>query len=275
MQINYEYPKTTNVVRWERYLNRRLNVKEHHLLEEVKSEARMNKKIDMIYEKCIDQKLYIPALTELVGNCLFESLNYHEIGSSVINLRQGLSYIMFQFKDFPNFFPGQESTLCELFTCFNDIEYVFCKEDGKLYKYNYDIMCQDLADDMSWAKLPTQLILMVISYFFGVKIEIINNETSWVNTINVNLDDQESLKTIRIGHILESHYIPLDVLNDDEEHKKLYYLDAKRKFIRWGKRTEVNKLQLIQKKMATRSRNRNINNYVEMNGINEDDAIDY
>jgi hypothetical protein len=250
MDSNYEFPKTINSDKWKLYLERRLTNKELHILGNVRSEARMNDKIDSLYDKCelLDPKLYIPSLTELVGNCLFESLNYHNICSSVENLREGLAYVMYQFKDYKNFFPGQAETLNELFVCFNDIEYVFCNDDKKLYKYNYDIMCQDLADDRSWSKLPTQLILMVVSYIFKIKIDIINSDTkvSWVNTIDIHKEN--STNTIQIGHISESHYVPLDILGDDEDIVRIHYSVCKNRFIKWAKKNKKLKIKLIQEK---------------------------
>ena len=237
-----EFPKTINIRKWVEYLGRQLTPQEINILQSVRVETKMNDDLKLLHNKCEVLNYHIPKLKEWDGNCMFESLNYHNIGDSVSSLREGLAFIMYQFKDYENFFPDQKESLSELFVLFNEIEYVHCND--KLYKYTYNIMCRDIADDQSWSKLPTQLILMVISFIFRVKIVIINNQTTWVNTINIYEEHPiEDMKTVYIGHLLESHYVPLDVNNGEDEYVPIYHKDLKRKFIKWAMLMQKHKIQ--------------------------------
>lgn len=251
--MDFSYPKTVNKKKWIEYLGRQLTHEESHILSSVVSENIMNRKLDSLRDSCnniIENNklslkegtgLTIPTLTTLVGNCMFESLNYHGIGNSVTDLRKGLSYLMHQFRNI-KLFSGQ--TLYELFTSFNDIEYV-CS-NNRLYKYDYDIMCKDLSNDKSWSKLPTQLILMVISHIYNIKIIIINDK-SQLNEIYSR--DGNSSKTIYIGHMLESHYVPLNtyVISESESNEYIYYNDSTDMFKLWAMREENKKIKKIIK----------------------------
>jgi hypothetical protein len=251
------FPKSISPKMWYYYLGRKLSMGEMKLFRDVKYELHMNQMLHGLHEMSHSKNLYVSALTGLYGNCMFESLNYHKIGEDVMSLRQTLSYFLYQYQDFPNIFPTQSETLKDIFTMGNEIEHVICDKNEKYYKYTYNVMCQDLASDHSWTKIPTQLILMVISLLFEVEIIIISNLSDWENKINVWGKDKK-VNTIWIGHLGEHHYLPLDKIKDDQLDKNieiLMYRNAMQFFIKWKnfqvkEMYEKNKMMYEHKKMA-------------------------
>lgn len=189
------------------------------LLKKLQIEMTMNKMIKFINDYVKDNNLKINHLTQFSGDCLYESLVYLNIGKNIDNLKKCISYLMYIFRDYPNFFPNQKESLKELFTNFNEIEYVYCKNDGRLYKYNYEIMCKDLLDTSGWTRVPTQLILMFISKIFNLNIHIIN-ESGF--EYSIYFDDKA--ENIYLAHLCESHYMPISTkINDDIiEYKYVY-----------------------------------------------------
>jgi len=250
-----EYPKHDTsdpewlnyVKQWENYveqhLYRKLNKKEYDNLWSYHAEINMNECILLLHHNCVNLGLHVPILSGLYGDCMFESLNYHGIGKDVKSLREGLSFIMYTFKDY-KLIPSIDLTLSEMFIPYNEVKYVIGKnkfDQKKFYTYTYDIMCQDLSNSCSWSKLPTQLLLTIISFLYKVKIVIINdNEGSWNPTINAyeSIENSPTLKTIYIGHIGESHYVPIDYKPINEPHQIKKYKDSKQKFKKWAKEIE-------------------------------------
>jgi hypothetical protein len=235
--VRQPFPRNINVRVWTKYLKKRLTNHELSILQNIRDEKIMNSKMKELHDKVREHNLYVSELTKLHGNCLFESLIYYGLADSVSSIREGLAYVMYQFQDYKNFFPSQEESLGELFQYTNEIEHVICSNNKKLYKYSFNVMCQDIVDDMSWAKLPTQLILMTLSLIYKIEIVIYNNENDWVNKVNVWENTDTEVKTIYIGHILESHYVPLDIDVDGTESAK-YYKTARSMFFRWGNYVE-------------------------------------
>lgn len=246
----FKFPKTTNIRAWMNYLGRKLGRREFSIIHSVVLEKEFNDKMDELYSVSEKKGLYVPELTDLHGDCMFESLNYHGIGNNVHDLRNSLATIMYLYQDYKNFFPTQETTLKELFEAMNDIKYVSCRHktdnshcshDVEFYKYSYNIMCQDITTMHSWDLLPTQLILMVVSLIYQVEICIINNTSEYEHSINVyeGVDGYEDkIKKIYIGHLGESHYLPLDIIKDDEDVNPPQYKTALAKFIKWGRYVE-------------------------------------
>jgi len=237
------------------YLGRKLTMSESSMIQEFVVEKRMNNMLRELYEKCIEKDLFVPYLTTLSGNCLFESLNYFGIGDSVKELRKSISYLMYILQDVKNIFPDQETSLRELFQMANEIEYVTCENENEpltCYKYTYNIMCQDLRNNYSWTRLPTQLILMLISLIYKAEIKIINNATNYEHTINMN---QNSEMIIYLGHLGESHYIPLDM---GDEFTPIYYDTQKNKFLNWREKMQNLKVSeyLIRRQNETKRRRR-------------------
>lgn len=242
-----QFPKTLNEKKWIEYLERHLEYKEKCIINSVRIERSFNKDIEELYTICKKKRMYIPELTNMDGNCLFESLNYHGIGRDVNTFRTGLSILMYYYKTTKNFFPHQESSLEELFNTFNEVEYAYSvrhiKEDNikdyeiEYYKYTYNVMCQDLQNNGSWSRLPTQLILMVISLLYKLNIVIINNSNDYEMNVNVyeNVQNKPHIRTIYLGNLGESHYLPIDLLQEDEEIDPLYYTEAVDEFLKWAK----------------------------------------
>lgn len=252
-----EFPKNINIYEWQRYLERNLTVEENIMFTCVRMEKQMNMAIDTINEKIKSRNLHVSHLTNLHGNCLFESLVHLGYGDNADTLRQTLSYLFYIFGNVKNFFDGnnpQEESLKELFAVFNEIEYVYCKQDTKYYKYNFDIMCQDFSGEFNWTRLPTQLILMFISRLFNIKINIINNQeydNNFEHVIDCTKGDSDN---IYLGHIGETHYVPISKLpensENDSDNSNLNprYEDAKRKFFRWAINQSEKKIKELKEK---------------------------
>jgi hypothetical protein len=240
---NIKFPMTTSIKKWSKYLGRKLFLEEFKLLESLKTEIILNKMIYNLYKiidennKNEDNRLYIPLLTQADGNCLFESLVYYNIGNDINSLKISISYFMYQLQNVK--LPGQEETLKEKFFTFfcDDIDYVIDNSDKKIYKYSYNVMCKDLCCKDSWKRIPTNLILILISWLFNCKIIIISDNTNYKNIINVyeNINLNIELKEIYLGKLGgEFHYIPLDILSDNENIIKLKHDKIKKIFLEWA-----------------------------------------
>ena len=195
------------------------------LMKNAISEERNNAALDKIQNKCKIDNLRISHLTELDGNCMFESIiKTGACGDiSIAELRSGIAFIMTIYKDTKNFFPNQESSMSELFDLLNtgdgEVNNVIKSDDNSIVKYTYDIMCKDLCVITSWYRLQTHLILMVVSFLYKLKICIINDEESELKyIINVwenSIIPENEIRTIYLGHITECHYVPICENNND------------------------------------------------------------
>lgn len=205
-------------------INRTLTHEETNIICNFRYEINMNNYLIKLYRVIQHMGLAPPFLPDSDGNCLFESFRYfinewsdtYSEGShvEVKEMRRMIAFIMMKKKDVKNFLPGQDSTMGELFDNINEIEYVIVRNGKSIvhYKYSYELMCQDLASESSWDRLPTQLILLVMSYIYKVKIHIIhtNGYTSIINAFdNDNPDYAPNIKTLYLGNLEEIHYIPL------------------------------------------------------------------
>ena len=235
------FPKTIDIKKWKEYLGRDLTLKERIIISEKRSENYMNKDMNRLYNICEKDGLYIPLLTDLDGNCLFQSLNYFGIGDSVEELREAIAHLMYVLKDYKNLLPGVDLTLQEMHDFGNDVECVSTIVKGHptkkrmFFKYTFNVMCQDLANKYSWSKLPTELIMRFMSFMFNLKFEIYHNRSGHITIINANEDDcKHELMPIKLGLIGESHYVPIDVLGKDEVINQLSYKEATIKFINWA-----------------------------------------
>jgi len=247
------FPRTINIKILTEYLERPVSYNERCMLEDVKVEKKMNNMLKGLYEQCIKKgNLYVPELTDLDGDCLFASLVYHKIASSVEELRKSLALVMYFYKDYKDFIPGTDLTLHEMFTFMNEIEYVSCKRKINndyvfvdFYKYTYNVMCQDLTNNHSWTRIPTQLILTVLSYIYKLEIIILSNLNDYENKINAfdNAITKPELKKIYLGHLGESHYVPIAVLSEDEELVPILYEDAKNELLEWAQEMENKKIR--------------------------------
>jgi hypothetical protein len=241
--MSKNYPKSTSIIKWSNYLGRKLYFEEYELLESLKSELIMNKMLKNLYKilrinnNKNKEKLYIPLLTEANGNCLFESLVYYKIGDDIETLKLGISYFMYQLQNTK--LPGQDETLKDKFNNFfcDDIEYVCDDNSEEIYKYKFNVMCKDICCKKSWNRLPTNLILILISWLFNCEIIILSDNTEYKNIINVydNIDTKKKLKKIYLGRLGgELHYIPLDLLDENEKIKELNHEKVKKIFYEWA-----------------------------------------
>jgi hypothetical protein len=245
------YPKTSDIEVWESFLNRELTIEEKLYLMDVIIEKNLNKELLNLQKNLIKNgSLYIPKLTNNVGNCLFESLEILNIGNSD-QIRKNVAAIMTLCGKDDSFFPYLNMSLRNIFVNANDIKNVYDKNEKQIYKYNYDMMLIDLYSNYSWSRLPSELILMVISRIYKIKILIYHNNTEYVNEINVwNNSSSFSPKIIRLGQLNEEHYVPIieitNALNDssvnntDIINKKIKYVKAKNRFHKWARELIIN-----------------------------------
>lgn len=275
---DFKFPQTLKIKEWEKYLERPLKFEERFLIEMCKSEKHMNKMLCELYKKITikSNNYYIPILTKLDGNCLFESLNYFGIGKTVEEIRSVLSLIFYIFQDYKNFLPGMETTLSELFSFTNEVAYVSTKKDKnpesekEYYKYSYNIMCQDIGNLTCWSRLPTQLILLVISYLFKVEINIIHSNTGHETVINAyeNIINNNT-KKIYLGLLGESHYVVLDINNNSDTKPQIYYDEAKNNLIKFGNFIENKKKQKYEESIKPKE-----DNNITFSEIKTEECID-
>jgi hypothetical protein len=232
--VPYPFPRTLNVAQWEKYLGRKLIDEEYSLIESVRDERDYNKDLEKLYDITKKKGLYIAKLTPRNGNCLFESLNALELCENQDNFRKFLAHIMYMYKDYKNFFSYDARTLREMFNDTNEIEYVISDQELIVYKYTYETMCQDFASGFSWTRLPTQLIIQIISVLMNVRFEIFSNMSEYVNVLNANSPDSKP-RIIYLGHIGEKHYVPLDKrIGKPQEDICPKYGGAKKTFYEWA-----------------------------------------
>lgn len=209
-------------------------------------EEKINKQLNKLYENCEKNKLCMGKLTNMYGDCLFESLNYHGIGEDVESLRKGLAMILYIYKNDKEFLPSKMS-LKEMYEMSMDeeIEKVYYKEkkEKKYTKYGYNVMCQDLTVENSWERIPANIILILVSYLYKVEIitvvdyETKNNGISPINFWN-EIEHENEIEKIYIGHICDNHWIPIKEKEENkelEEEKNEYYTKETEKFNKWAK----------------------------------------
>lgn len=228
-------PSYPNVEKLSKSLNRKLTKKEKIIIEDADDEIQMNKSIKELITNLKNKEIYIPRLSVDDGNCLYDSICYHITDINIIELRKLLSNFLKIYKDSKNIFINQELTFKEMFIIQNEIEYLHDKENDVIYKYTYDIMCADLACNNSWKRLPTEIILYCISYIFDINIKICHNNGYTHDICSI----EKPLKTIYLGLINESHYIPLDI--DNNKHKILLYNECIDKYNIWRQK-QIDKL---------------------------------
>jgi hypothetical protein len=237
------YPKTSDIETWESFLNRDLTMEEKLYLMDVVIEKGLNKEIYSLQENLKkDGSLYIPKLTSNVGNCLFESLEILGYGDAE-QIRKNVTAVMTLCAKDESFFPYIHQSLRNIFANSNDIATVLDKNEEKCYKYNFDMMLVDLYSKHSWSRLPTELILMVISRIYKIQILIYHNNTAYVSTINI-WNDMQIVSTIRLGQLNEEHYVPIKQITDDISgdivNKKIKYVKAKNRFHKWARELIIN-----------------------------------
>jgi len=210
----YNYKLTINEAYWREELKtirRKLTKKDKKLLKAVRNEKRNNISMAKIQANALTHGLHIPCLTELVGDCMFESIEHTGFCKDRDAFRKSVAMLFYLFGDC-DVISSHKETLKEVFDSFNDIEYVYCYKTELLYKYTYYTMCSDMFKRGSWSRLPTELILTVISVFFKVRFHIYH-DNGYIDKIcdtklndSIALDDYES--NIYLA-LIENHYVPL------------------------------------------------------------------
>jgi hypothetical protein len=199
-------------------VKRELTINEKKLIKNMIYEEKLNESIKKLINRV--NGLYIPELTNLYGNCCFEALKINGVIDDVKRFRKDLAYFMYIFRDYKNLLYNEESSLKELFYMYNEIEHVI-DNNATLYVYNYDMMCKDLSINYSWERLPTELILLVISLLLEIKIIIYYDDSNFVHTISAKKEFEHE---VYLGHINGCHYVAL-IKNMDEDKKDVIYYD--------------------------------------------------
>ncbi len=255
-ELIYTYKRTINVQYWNEQLKkvkRRMTYDDYRLFRAIKNEKLNNMALQRIQNKALENGLYVPCLTDLIGDCMFESIQHTGFCENKDIFRSSISSLFQLFGD-SKVLSNQDLTLKELYDQVNEIKYVFCHKTALLYKYNYYTMCVDMNLPGSWSRLPTQLILVVISSFFKVRIHVYH-DNGYVSQIcdsnvdkNIPLDDPEG--NIYLGLIGEHHYVPLlRRKNLNEELPCPQYIKYQHAFHQWArKRAMMLGLYEIQKK---------------------------
>ncbi|AYV81280.1 MAG: hypothetical protein Harvfovirus24_16 [Harvfovirus sp.] len=249
----YRYPETLNVTQWQNYLGRKINDEEYSILAAVRDEKEYNRELSKLHNIVKDRALYIPMLTARNGNCLFESLKIIGLCDDHNNFRKYLAHMLYLFKDHKNFIRNDSRSLLEMFNDTNEVEFVLCVEEQKLYKYTYETMCQDFASGYSWTRLPTQIILQFMSALMNLRFQIYSNLNDFVHVLDVNLPEDDPY-VIYLGHIGEQHYVPLAVrIGREYEDRCPKYNNALQYFFSWAEQMEesINNQHVIKDSRAT------------------------
>lgn len=254
----YNYKLTFNEKYWETQLlkiNKVLTERDKKLLKAVRREKSNNESLKTIQGYAQIHGLCIPSLTEDSGDCLFESLEKTGFFKDRQILRKSVALLFFLFGNC-KVIPTNPLTLKEIFEASNDIEYVYCYKRKRLYKYTYYTMCSDMYTNGSWSRLPTDIVLQVISIFYKVRIKILHDNNN-ITTIRDKTYDDDMLKnfkvssklrreltqneidtvlnkyTINVALIGESHYVPL-VKKIINECKLVQNTTEHKKFLKWA-----------------------------------------
>jgi hypothetical protein len=221
---------------WIKQLGRRLEKYEYNIVNNALCEKEMNDSILDIAEYIKKDGLYIPNLSSDDGNCLFYSLCYLGLASDVDILKKGIVNLMIFFKNLKKFIPGQELSLEELFGFYNDIEFVYCKNNQKLYKYNYDTMCMDFLSKKGWKRINTELLLTIMSIALNIKFNIYHDNG---HITKICPDERDNTQNIYLAQIGECHYIPLKKIEEKVNIEIPLYDEDIKKFIFWKKIIEL------------------------------------
>jgi hypothetical protein len=241
MEKIYNYKNNVNVNYWNTHLqklDRKLTKKEKKLLKRVKNEHDDNKAIASIYQKALSKGMYVSDLTDLDGDCLFEAIELTGFHPDKHLLRRSIATIFFLFGDCKCVIPGfDDYTLKQIYTMYNDIEYVYCHNKKKLYKYSYMTMCSDMFTDGSWSRLVTELVLRVICNIFKVKIHIFhdNGHIQEICDDSIDVDENDDSSNIYLGLIGEHHYVPIKhKVGREDETICPQYIGQYKKFKKWA-----------------------------------------
>ena len=186
----------------------------------------------------MDNGLYIPELTSMSGNCLFESFMHIGLCDNPNEMRKSMAYVLsgLEHVELGNEFGRMgvlESTPEFAFEKSNDIKYVKCRKNI-LYKYSYQTMCRDMYGDRSWDRLHTEVILRVMAIVFNYGFRIFH-DNGWINEIIPDSIEQPTI--IHLGLMGEFHYVPIVPLPSDMTNlpKCPKFKDSAKSFHLWAK----------------------------------------
>ena len=240
MPREYLYKRCVSIKYWKEYLNRDLTLEERIIIKDVYIEKKENIKLESIHNLAIKNGLYIGHLTDMDGNCLFESLKYIGIHDNADDLRKGIAFLLLLLENMDmekefnckNVLHSSPKTAFELT---NDIKYVHCKKTNMLYQYTYQTMCNDLYGNSSWNRLNTEVILRVIAIVFNFGFRIFHT-TDYISEIIPESVKEPTI--INLGLMGEFHYVPLfPVLDSMESQPKCpKFRSSFKAFHSWARR---------------------------------------
>jgi hypothetical protein len=228
----YYYRSTANEEYWNeahKSNNKRLTKRDKKFLRSVRNENGNNKSMAKIHANALKDGLYIPCLTELVGDCMFESIEHTGFCKDRNELRKSVAILFYLFGNCKiiSSYIDEGKTLKDIFELFNDIEYVYCYNTNLLYKYTYYTMCSDMYNSGSWSRLPTELILTVLSVFFKVRFHIYHDnghiDKICDNGIINKVIENEEHETLEEQLVPEDQAIPEGyVIQSDDDKSNIY-----------------------------------------------------
>jgi len=287
VKIKNQFPQNINLVNWNTYLNYcdGLNKETTYIINTVKQEKRFNLILNRIYNKCrLDENThyYTSLLTPEDGNCLFHALVDNGIGTDHKSLRRGLAYIMYLFKSRKDFFDNSSmsDSFEDLFACYNEIQIAYSQKHKKVFKFNYDLMCYDMAGDTNFSSTLTELLLMVISQLYKTEFKIYhsNGTHDYISDVSAwkHLNDEDKkdkkIRTVYLGQMEEMHFISIkeisntilerkeelqqkenltnaeknELINLKMKYKYKEYTDCQKSFIEWGRRQAIVKFVILK-----------------------------
>lgn len=240
----FGYKSTLSEEYWSKYLERDLLFKEKLILYDAKLEIRENKKLKKIHNNAKKKGLYIKELTEMNGNCLFESLCIIGLCDDIDTLKKATAVIaaivedvdletelgldlskVFKIDGLSGMTPRK------FFNLTNDIPYVYCRTRDMLYMYTYQTMCRDIYNCKCWYRINTELILRILAIVLQIRFRIFHT-TDYISEIS----HPEPNFTFNLGLMGEFHYVPLAYHECENDINKPCpkYKNSKRFFHKWA-----------------------------------------
>jgi hypothetical protein len=176
---------------WREKVGRNLTKKEYEIIKDSRCEYRMNMKINEVQMRLNKIGFKISDLTDLEGNCMYESIGFN-VHEDIEVIKKKVSSSMKKWRNEPAI-KGNDLVLEELCMIYNEIEFV--KVNGKREKYTFDLMVLDLLQDNGWQRMPTEILLHIISKIYNKKIIIFRNEGGSINVIDNIFIEPESTAT--------------------------------------------------------------------------------
>lgn len=206
---------------WKIKLDRKLLKKEKKIIINAKHEYFMNISINDVQKRLNKLGFKISNLSGLYGNCLYESIGF-DVGDHYKIIKKKVRSEMKRSKD-KEIINNSEMTLSGLFDIYNEIEFV--KVNGVRTKYTYDLMLIDLLQNNGWQRMPTEILLNVLSRIYNKKIIIFHtaSKNGLLNITvidNVKKEDMEITEPATESISEEENNSAIDFTADDKERLK-------------------------------------------------------